>query len=326
LSPVSWQPTATLKTLRLRAELVAAIREFFAARDVLEIETPALSSTGTTDPQLQSITARAETLGPAPAYLATSPEHAMKRLLAAGSGDIYQICRVFRDGELGRWHQPEFTLLEWYRVGWDDARLMTEVDSLLRGVLEPHRPLAPSARLSYREAFREHLAVDPLAADHGAPLQAALQRQGVALPPDTRGRALLDLALSTVILPRLDRDRVTFIYDFPADQAALARLKPGPPPVAARFEAFCGGLELANGFHELTDAREQRSRFEAERAQRRGHGRDAPPIDEALLAALTHGLPACAGVAVGVDRLIALAGGLPGVSSAVSFAHQRPRA
>lgn len=315
----SWKPSASVETLRLRADIMASIREFFAARDVMEVATPALSRAGSSDLELEPVAAQVQALGAEPLYLATSPEVAMKRLLAAGCGDVYQICRVFRDGELGRWHQPEFTLLEWYRVGWNDAQLMVEVDSLLRAILEPYRPRSSTVRLSYREAFLEFLQVDPCA--DSLALTHRLEALGVDVPSDVAGDAVLDLALETVIAAQLDADAITFIYDYPATQAALARIKPTNPPVAARFEAFSGGLELANGYEELIDHAEQRQRFELELAARRAAGRQAPPPDESFLAALAHGLPGCAGVAIGLDRLTAVAGGLSSVSEAMSFAH-----
>lgn len=312
-----WRPRASLRTLRLRAALTASIREFFAGRGVLEVETPALSAAGCTDPNLEAVVARAAALGDADVYLATSPEYAMKRLLAAGSGDIFQICKVYRDGELGRWHQPEFTLVEWYRLGWDDVQLMAEVDALLRTVLAPHRPRTATVRLSYREAFRRALDIDPRASP--AALRERLAARAVDAPANLDRDGLLDLALGTAVAPCFDPDGITFIHDYPASQAALARIKPNG--AAARFEAFSGGVELANGYRELTDAAEQRRRFEAERQRRRSAGRPAPPLDEDLLAALAHGLPACAGVAVGLDRLVAVAAGLDGVAETMSFAH-----
>ena len=315
----SWRPRASMETLRLRAALIASIREFFAQRNVLDVETPALSSAGSTDPNLEPVTAQVRALGDRPDYLATSPEYAMKRMLAAGSGDIYQLCRVFRDGELGRWHQPEFTLLEWYRVGWDEVTLMAEVNDLLTSLLATHRPRTSTKHLRYHEAFHRHLDVDP-GEDSGA-LADRLGDLGVNVPQGLDRDGLLDLALSAVIVPRFDPDSITFVYDYPATQAALARIKTTSPPVAARFEAFSGGLELANGYSELTDANEQRSRFEAEQEKRRKAGLPVPPVDTDLLAALAHGLPACAGVAVGVDRLVALAAGLDAVADAMSFAH-----
>jgi elongation factor P--(R)-beta-lysine ligase len=273
---VSPARTATLETLRLRAEMLARVRAFFAARGVLEVETPLLSPAAASDPALESIAAHVGSLG-AIRYLHTSPELAMKRLLASGAGDIYQICAVFRDGEIGRWHQPEFTMLEWYRLGFDDDRLMDEVEAL-----------------------------------------------GVDVPPGLDDDALLDLAFAVGVAPALPREAWTFVHEFPASQAALARIKPSHPAVAARFELFASGLELANGFAELTDAREQRRRFEADREVRRTRGLPLNPIDEDFLAALEQGLPECAGVALGFDRLVAVAAGLPSLAEAVAFAHVSP--
>jgi lysyl-tRNA synthetase class 2 len=319
---VSYERGASLETLRRRAAMLAAIRAFFAARGVLEVETPALSSAGVTDPAIESITASARTLG-APQYLQTSPEFAMKRLLAAGSGDIYQLCRVFRDDELGRWHQPEFTLLEWYRVGWDEQRLMTEVAELVVSALAAAAPGAASAarrvmRLTYVQALSAALGAPPDAPT--AELVRLLARQGIDVPANLSHDAVLDLAFATVVLRSFDASAVTLVYDYPASQAALARLKPTTPPVAARFEAFCGGIELANGFHELADAVEQRHRFVSDVATRRAAGRHAPPLDEDLLRALPS-LPDCAGVALGFDRLVALATGHDELEAVLSFAH-----
>ena len=316
---MNWQPSATLETIQLRARILTQIREFFAARDVLEVETPALSPAGVTDPALTSLHTIVSALGASRSYLHTSPEFAMKRLIAAGSGDIYQICRVYRDEELGRWHEPEFTLLEWYRVGWDDFALMDEVGELLTACLGPKRIAGSPLRLSYTDAFAEHLGADAWA--EADTIAAALASHAIEVPDAIDRRGLLDLALSTAIMPRLPSDTLIYIYDFPADQAALARLKDSTPTVAARFELFVNGIELANGFAELTDAPEQRARFEAERSEQARLGRTAPPADEALLAALAHGLPECAGVAVGVDRLVAIAAGLDGIGATVSFAH-----
>ena len=285
----------------------------------MEVETPALSRAGTTDPQLDAITARVQSLGAGPLYLSTSPEFPMKRLLAAGFGDIYQISRVFRDGELGRWHQPEFTLLEWYRVGWNEEELMREVETLLRSIVEPHRPLGPTIRMSYREAFQKFLGIDVFAKPHQ--VRERLRAATVDVPADLDESSVIDLAFGLAITPRLPPDAISFVYDFPEHQAALARLKSTKPPVAARFEAFLGGLELANGFDELTDEAEQRGRFEADRKRRRDEGRHTPPIDEPFLAALAHGLPGCAGVAIGIDRLVAVAKGLQSLYDTTSFAH-----
>lgn len=319
---MSYTLAASLATLRQRAAMLAAIRAFFAARGVLEVETPALSRAGVTDPAIESVTATARSLGPAPLYLHTSPEFAMKRLLAAGSGDLYQLCRVFRDDELGRWHEPEFTLLEWYRIGFDDERLMTEVAELIGTALGAAGGGAPrrAVRVRYSDALQRALGAPADAPT--AELAARLQRSGIDVPGGLAHDALLDLAFATVVVASFDPRALTFVHDYPPSQAALARLKPTQPPVAARFEVFSGGIELANGFHELTDPIEQRRRFEADRAARAAAGRPAPPLDEALLAALASGLPDCAGVALGVDRLVALALGHDNVASAMTFTHQ----
>ncbi|HEY8518993.1 MAG TPA: EF-P lysine aminoacylase EpmA [Gammaproteobacteria bacterium] len=318
---MSYRPGATHATLRARAALLDRVRAFFAARGVLEVETPTLSRAGAPDPALSQIEARVRSLGPGPCYLHTSPEYAMKRLLAAGSGDIYQLCRVYRDDELGRWHQPEFTLLEWYRVGFDDARLMDEVDELLQQLLG-HRLARPSRRLTYAEAFERAVGASPHA---GADtVRAALGKRGVEVPPGLEETAVLDLAFGVLVANAFEPGALTFVHDFPATHAALAKLKPGPPPVAARFEVFAGGIELGNGFAELTDPVEQRRRFEADNERRRRTGQPVVPLDEDFLAALAT-LPECAGVALGVDRIVALAEGLPDVASAMAFAHSASR-
>lgn len=310
--------------LETRAEVTASIRRFFGERNVLEVDTPSLSIAAATDPALASLGVDVRSLGRL--YLHTSPEHAMKRLLAAGSGDIFQIARVFRDGELGRWHQPEFLLLEWYRTGFDEFRLMDEVHALLEQLLTP--AIGPLRRLdlSYRQAFTTSLDVDPLTpgAEAEGKLNDALASGGIDVPGDIGNDALLDLALSTLIVPRWPRDTAVFLYDYPASQAALATIKTGAEPVAARFEVFVNGLELGNGFRELTDAKEQRLRFEADNSRRRQAGIGESPIDEAFLDALELGLPECAGVAIGIDRLMAVLTGADSLAEVVSFPHRKP--
>jgi lysyl-tRNA synthetase class 2 len=297
--------------------MLAAAREFFAERGVLEVETPILSAAAVSDPQIESLATQVAGMA-APLYMGTSPEYAMKRLLAAGSGDIYQICKVFRDGERGRWHNPEFTLLEWYRLGFDDAALMTEVETLIGRLLRPHRRLEPAERLSYAAAIERYAGVDAHAAgDHE--LMEAARRHGVDCRADLDRDAKLDLLMGLVVGPRLGRDRPCFICDYPASQAALARLKPGLPPVAARFEFYLDGIELANGFHELVNGGEQRARFEQDQQLRQARGQAQRPLDERLLAALAAGLPDCSGVALGFDRLAAIALGAPQLADAMSF-------
>jgi len=313
----SWQPVGSIAALKRRARLLACARDFFARRKVLEVETPLLSAAGITDPQIESLRTAIAGIG-TPFFLSTSPEFAMKRLLAAGSGDIFQICKVFRDGEIGRWHEPEFTMIEWYRIGFDDERLMTEVAELVAALLEPERRLEPPERLTYREVILRHAGVDMNTATAQDLADAALAC-GVDCRADLDRDARLDLLISLVAGPKLGRNRPTFVCDYPASQAALAKIKPGSPPVAARFELYLDGVELANGFHELTDAREQRRRFESDLAVRTGRGQACPPIDERLLEALNKGVPECAGVALGFDRLAAIALGQGGLKSAMSF-------
>tara|TARA_B100001142_G_scaffold93131_1_gene94850 strand:+ start:337 stop:1248 length:912 start_codon:yes stop_codon:yes gene_type:complete len=299
--------------------MLAKIRSFFATRNVLEVETPTLSKAGATDFQIESITASSQALGKESLYLSSSPELPMKRLLAAGYGDIYQISRAFRDKELGRWHQPEFSLLEWYRVGWNDLDLMNEVEDLVKIVLQPIKPSPETLRITYREAFLEFLDFD-IKSDLTA-LQQKLMKKGFDVPKNLASDELLDLAFSSAITPQLNKETITFVYDFPQDQAALARIKPGTPPVAARFEMLLGGIELANGFDELTDAIEQKKRFDAEQQRRQTAGYHVPPIDKDFISALSYGLPRCSGVAVGLDRLLAIIAGLNDLSQTMSFAH-----
>jgi lysyl-tRNA synthetase class 2 len=296
--------------------MLAAARVFFAGRGVLEVETPILSSAAVSDPQIESLVTQVAGMS-AQAYLCTSPEYAMKRLLAAGSGDIYQICKVFRDAERGRWHNPEFTLIEWYRLGFDDAALMTEVETLIGCLLAPRR-LEPAERLSYAAAMQRHAGVDA----HGASdddLTESARRHGVVCHAELDRDAKLDLLMGLVVGPRLGFGRPCFICDYPASQAALARLKPGLPPVAARFELYLNGVELANGFHELVNAGEQRARFGHDLTVRRARGQVESPLDEHLLAALAAGMPDCAGVALGFDRLVAIALGAPRLADAMAF-------
>jgi elongation factor P--(R)-beta-lysine ligase len=318
---VDWRPSAAMEMIRARAELLGRIREFFRLAGVLEVETPACSRYGVTDPAIDSLSTRYTGPGAAQGlnlYLQTSPEFPMKRLLAAGSGPIYQLCRVFRDGELGRRHNPEFTLLEWYRPGFDHLRLMHEVAALIGHLAG--RPMAQE-RLSYGEAFQRYLGIDPHAAD-SASLQRCAVERGVPGADElhmAQRDGWLDLLLSHLIEPHLGRDGMTFIYDYPASQAALARIRPGNPPLAERFELYLDGMEIANGFHELADAQEQRRRFLDDNRRRHQAGRPAVPMDEALLAALASGLPDCAGVALGVDRLLMSLTGSDTIGQVLAF-------
>lgn len=312
-----WRPTATRDALQQRARMLAGVREFFAARRVLEVETPILSAGAVSDPQIESLETHIAGIS-APLYMSTSPEYPMKRLLAAGSGDIFQICKVFRDAERGRWHNPEFTLVEWYRLGFDDGALMTEVEALVTVLLAPHRRLESAERLTYAEALRRHAGVDAHFDDEAA-LTRAAQDRGVICQADLDRDAKLDLLMSLIVGPKLGFDRPCFITDYPASQASLARLKHGSPPVAARFELYVDGIELANGFHELVHGDEQRSRFTQDLATRRARGQATRPLDERLLAALAAGMPDCAGVALGFDRLVAIGLGATRLAEAMAF-------
>ncbi|MES9960602.1 MAG: EF-P lysine aminoacylase EpmA [Sedimenticola sp.] len=316
-----WQPTATLEMLKARASLLEQVRSFFRQAGVLEVETPACSVHGTTDPAIDSITGRYTGPG-APRgrtlYLHTSPEFPMKRLLAAGSGPIYQVCKVFRDGESGRLHNPEFTLLEWYRPGFDHHRLMDEVERLVLSLFDA--PLRVE-RMSYGEVFQKYLAIEPHHATAEMLRQAALQQQvpgadSLELPDRD---AWLDLLMSHCIESQLGQGGLCFIYDYPASQASLSRIRNDEPPVAERFELYMDGLELANGFHELSDATEQRKRFEQDLEKRADSGKPPVPMDEHLLAALEQGLPSCAGVALGIDRLLMRVTGATHVDQVLAF-------
>ncbi len=346
-----WRPTAPLAHLRRRAALLATVRAFFAERGVLEVETPLLGAATATDLHLSSMSTALSAAGPAsptpPAerrlWLQTSPELHMKRLLAAGSGPIWQLGKAFRDGEAGRRHNPEFTMLEWYRPGWDHHQLMDEVEAFLRATLGELAGLAPGERLTYRQAFERHAGVDPFTADattlgrRAAELGVAGGEPVAGGGSDAQGAGpggeaswsredWLHLLLATVVEPRLGRGRPTFVVDFPAAEAALARVReggPGEPAVAERFEAFVAGIELANGYHELADPAEQARRFATDLAVRRERGLPPVPADARLVAALEHGLPACAGVALGFDRLVMLALGARSLAEVIAFPLER---
>ncbi len=312
-----WRPTASKEMLRLRAETLAKIRAFFAEHEVMEVETPLLASAPVTDLHLHALSCRYR--GPGAdhgreLFLQTSPEFAMKRLLAAGCGPIYQICRAVRDGEAGRRHNPEFTILEWYRPGWNHHRLMDEVDELLAALLG----CGSGERLSYAATFERYAGVQVFDETDTA-LRLRVQELGLSDVGGLSRDDLLNLVLTHVIEPKLGHCQPTFIHDYPASQASLARVRGGNPPLAERFEVFAEGLELANGYHELVDATEQRRRFTTDNATRKSQGLPAVPIDERLLAAIEHGLPNCAGVALGVDRLIMLASGAHNIEDVIAF-------
>jgi lysyl-tRNA synthetase class 2 len=308
-----WRPAASPVALARRAELLAAVRGFFASRGVLEVETPLLASHGVTDPAIEPLVVQDGAMLCAPRYLQTSPEYAMKRLLAAGSGPIYQLCKAFRDGEAGRRHNPEFTMLEWYRPGFDHHALMAEVAELLELCLGP----GGWRKVSYAELFEEHFALDPHRAD-AAELAAVARAQLDTGDLELDRDGWLDLLLSHRIEPALEG--IVCVYNYPASQAALARVDDsGPVPVAERFEFYVDGLELANGYHELADPAEQARRFAADNAARRRRGLAERAPDPRLLAALQAGLPPCSGVALGFDRLVMAATGAAGLDEVLAF-------
>lgn len=309
-----WRPSAGLDAIRARAELNRSVRAFFDARGVLEVETPILSRHATVDRYIESFHSDDGH------WLQTSPEFAMKRLIAAGSGPIWQIARVFRLEEAGRHHNPEFTMLEWYRPDWDHHQLMDEVEALLRHCL-PQLDSPGFDRLSYAEAMSRHAGVDAFGGSLES-LRRAAQALGYDASADARD-ACLDVLMTLAVSPRLGVQRPCFVYDFPASQAALARVREGDPPVAERFELFWRGVELANGFHELSDAVEQQRRFEADVRWRTVQGLRAPPWDRNLVSALAHGFPDCAGVALGLDRVLMLAGGFERLDQVIAFASER---
>ena len=304
--------------------MLAQAREFFAARGVLEVETPLLSRGVVVDRHLEppicsyspSADAEGESL-----YLQTSPEAAMKRLLAAGMGSIYQVSHAFRGGERGRLHNPEFTLIEWYRPGLDHHELMDEVGALLAELLPRRCRPGSWEKLSYRQLFRDRLGIDPLQCEVGELGQVA-ESLGVEVHGDFPWKdkdAWLDLLLSTRLQEDLGADHPVFIYDYPASQAALARLCPDEPRLAERFELYIGGVELCNGYHELLDPAEQRARFEAANEQRREDGHRPLALDEKLLQALESGLPECSGVALGFDRVVMLSCGAQSIDEVLAF-------
>lgn len=337
-----------LSNLKQRAQIIAKIREFFASRKILEVETPLLCSSTNPAPHLDSFCCEQH-------YLQTSPEFAMKRLLAAGSGDIYQICKAFRAGEAGRIHNPEFTILEWYRVGWDHQQLMDEVDAFLQFVLET--PVA--TRITYEELFLKYLNINPHTCSV-VELQNCANQHKINLPQLDAPDDYLSLLMTHLIEPKIGKKNPVFVYDFPASQAMLAKVRPDKSPIysqqsgistrrqgasagsvfvsymtqasdaannaenlsaksiASRFEIYYKGLELANGFHELNDAREQRQRFIADNQKRRELNKQEIPLDEKFLAGLPQ-MPPCAGVAVGVDRLIMLATKAKAIKDVISF-------
>lgn len=319
----TWQPSASISQLRQRASIIQHIRHFFSQRDVLEVETPAMSHATVTDVHLHTF--KTQFIGPDFAhgqtvFLMTSPEFHMKRLLAAGSGSIYQINKAFRNEENGRYHNPEFTMLEWYRVGFDHHDLMTEMDELLQRVLE----CEACEKITYQQAFKRILDICPLESTMRQLKQVA-SRLGLSdiAEAESHRDTLLQLLFSVGIEPHIGLHAPVMVYDFPASQAALAKINQKDPRVADRFEVYFKGIELANGFHELDEAKEQLARFEQDNQQRIEMGLQPQPIDHHLIAALDAGLPQCAGVALGIDRLVMLAIGADHIDQVTAFPFPR---
>ncbi len=316
---MDWQPSFSLDMLANRARILSEVRAFFAAREVLEVDTPLLSRATVTDLALEGIAVpyQGETF-----YLQTSPEYAMKRLLAAGAPDIYQLGKVFRSDEAGRYHNPEFTMLEWYRHGFSLDNLMDEVDDLLALILKS----APSQRLTYQKAFIDYCQIDPHQASV-EDLKKTAQQKGISVSESLESAdkdTWLQLLFSHVIEPQLGFDSPVFVYEYPASQAALAmtQIKNGIA-VASRVEVFVNGLELANGYHELLDPKEQEKRFIQDNLLRAEQGLPQKPVDPLLLAAIYHGLPACSGIALGFDRLMMLALGATHIQQVIPFSFDR---
>jgi len=315
------RPTATLSALKKRADIIHHIRQFFRDRHLLEVDTPLLSHATVTDPHVVGIPAifKQNGLPEKTLYLQTSPEYAMKRLLTAGSGSIFQLCKAFRQGDLGKVHHPEFTILEWYRLGFNHHQLMDETDELLQTVLHTQ----PAERMSYAALFEKFLNLNPHTTNTEELMQCARNQsiQFVTNKNEMMSRDAWLMLLSThCIEPHIGKEKPIFIYDFPVTQAALAKIRHEEnPPVASRFEVYFKGLELANGFHELQNADEQRKRFEADQLFRRQHEMPHVEMDEHFLAALEAGLPDCSGVALGVDRLVMIALNAASIDEVISF-------
>lgn len=316
---MNWQPSATIDTLKQRARLIQTIRQFFIDREVLEVDTPALSGATVTDVHLSGfatefsspIEAHTKTL-----YLQTSPEFAMKRLLSAGTGAIFQLCKSFRNEEAGSHHNPEFTMLEWYRPGYTHVDLMQEVDELIQHILNT----SACVTHTYQSLFIDTLQLDPLEAEIET-IKEVCEANGFAdiAAIETNKDTLLQLLFSHLIEPSLGFDSPVFVTHFPASQAALACISKEDKRVAERFELYCKGIELANGFHELTDPAEQQLRFTQDNQNREKMGIKKMPIDQHLIDALEAGMPQCAGVALGVDRLMMLALDKHHISEVITF-------
>ncbi len=301
-----------LKNIHLRAELYQKIRQFFANKNVLEVETPLLCKHTVTDPHIESFAVPVSNTPTHTYFLQTSPEYAMKRLLAAGSGSIYQITKAFRVGESGHQHNPEFTLLEWYRIHFNHHDLMREIDEFLQFSIETK----PAEKISYQDLFLNYLNINPFITDVNS-LKKLIHQNNIVIDTENMDYdTALQVLLSHLIEPTLGFEKPLFLYDFPPSQAALAKINNG---VAERFELYINGSEMANGFHELTDAAEQKKRFEKNQLQRKNNQQYIPEIDDYLIDALKSGLPNCAGVAIGIDRLLMQYAKTNNIQDVISF-------
>lgn len=320
---MSWQPSMNWHNAKQRAKVLSLIRAFFLARNVIEVETPLLSSTTITDQHLDpfitqfNYSADSHCSEATLLYGQTSPEFAMKRLLASGYGSCYQICKALRHEQQGRYHNPEFTMLEWYRLGYNHFELMDEVEELLQLILTCPK----TEKISYQNLFMNKVHIDPLNTSrsdlinvikHSGKLSDWLEREESI---DT----LLQFIMAELIEPNIGIDAPCFVYDFPASQASLAKISTKDPRVAERFECYFKGIELANGFHELTDAEQQKQRFINDNEIRQQLDMEKRAIDERFISALEYGLPACSGVALGIDRLIMLALSVEKIDDIITF-------
>ena len=316
---MSWRPSSSADVARQRATLLDRTRSWFRGQAVLEVDTPALSSSAVSDPNIESLSVAGVAGCVDPVFLHTSPEFCMKRMLADGYPDIYSICRVFRGGELGRSHQPEFTMVEWYRLDVDLAGIIEDTLQLIAAALDNRAPPRPAVTLTYRQAFIDSVGIDPLTSSAEELADAATDDKALLDVLGDDRNAWLDLLFSTTVADSFATDGLTVVTHFPAEQAALARLTDDDASVAERFEVFCGTLELANGYVELTDETELRARFDNDLKKREETGAPVAPLDERFLQAMRSGLPECAGVALGFERLHMLYAGTRDIRDVISF-------
>jgi lysyl-tRNA synthetase class 2 len=314
---MNWQ------SAKQRAQVLATIRTFFSARDILEVDTPLLSHRTVTDAHLDAFITQynyspdSHCDEPTTLYAQTSPEFSMKRLLASGYGCCYQICKAFRHEQHGRYHNPEFTMLEWYRIGFDHFQLMDEVADLIKLTLGCEQV----ERISYQALFIREVGIDPLVTSNAELIALILSRDKLSdwLEQEDCIDTLLQFIMAELIEPVIGQELPCFVYNFPASQASLAKISLEDDRVAERFECYFKGIELANGFHELTDCVQQKLRFEQDNETRVQLGKVEQHIDDKFLLALKHGLPACAGVALGIDRLVMLSLAAQTIDEVITF-------